>query len=207
MSEPHHHVFNAIQPQINESVTISDVLPQLAQSGILSSAMIEKIKKSPKKAMKLLTSHLRLKDFDAFLAFFRFIAEKNEADYGGKKYMNVLQSIQEVVLDFDSKFGTNHCSKLQEIVDQCQQEYSQQMEDVAATEARVSLEPPTLIKTEEVDIKIAEKIETISLDPSSVTVTEEQSKVLLQPSVYEGHMTTISILYCIGWYFGRSKYL
>ena len=116
MSQPHHHVFNAIQPQINRGVPVKEVLPLLLQKGVVKPELQRTIERG---GMKIVTSYLRNRDFETFLLFVECICIACCDPKSSRKVMSqTLDSIQEVVRDFDSQHGTDHCSRVTAIVKQ-----------------------------------------------------------------------------------------
>lgn len=226
MSAPHHHVFNAIQPLINSSVSIHDVLPRLVSKNLLKpelQSVIEgALRKSQhasvkvgegRRAMKILTSHLRLRDFETFLEFYQCIAEAScDPNSLMKTDFQILISIKDVVQDFDNKHKTDHCKKVTAIFEQYQKPAIREGEllqtereteteesivskkqvasSLAETEKYVKLEEQiasssfSLPKTEE-STPISLKLKELSLEKTSTepTVTEKPTSSFIKESM------------------------
>ena len=103
MSQPHHHVFNALQRSIIRSVPIHPLIPFLLKKGVIKKEDVRMFD-SKTNGMKILTSYLRNQDFDTFLKFFECVCEVQESEEGFKQMeVSIVGSILSVVEDFDAK--------------------------------------------------------------------------------------------------------
>ena len=115
MSQPHHHVFNAIQRQINTGVPVKEVLHLLLEKRVIKPELKDTVEKG---GMKIVTGYLRNQDFDTFLAFVECVCIACCDPMSSRKIMyETLDSIQQVVKDFDANHGTQHCSRVTAILD------------------------------------------------------------------------------------------
>ena len=118
MSQPHHHVFNALQRSIIRSGPVQPLLPLLLEKGVIKE---EEVKMFDSKAhgMKILTSYLRNQDFDTFLKFVECFCEVEERGEGFEKMeVSIVDSILNAVEDFDAKHPdkAGNAEKVEEII-------------------------------------------------------------------------------------------
>ena len=103
MSQPHHHVFNALKREIIRGVPIHPLFPMLFEKGVIKEENARMFD-SKANGMKILTSYLGNQDFDTFLKFFECICEVQDNEECFKKMdVSIVDSIISVVEDFDAK--------------------------------------------------------------------------------------------------------
>lgn len=107
MTQPHHHVFNALQAEINR-VDVQPLLPLLLERGVFKRE--EEYMFCGKIGTKVLTGFLRSKDYDTFLTFLSCICDHT-------KELSIVTSIKDVIEDFDKRHGSCHALKVQEMLD------------------------------------------------------------------------------------------
>lgn len=123
MSQPHHHVFNALQRAISRSVPIQPLIPLLLEKGVIKKENV-KMYGSKANGMKILTGYLRNQDFDTFLKFFECICEAEDTEEGFKQMeISIVGPILSVVEDFDSKHPESpvkYAEKIEEVIQKWQ---------------------------------------------------------------------------------------
>ena len=152
MSEPHHHVFNAIQPQIQEGVPTKQIQPLLdllVQNGVIKKAMVPVAKRA---GIKVVCGYLRNQDFETFLKFVECLC-KICSDKPGEFMKTIppaLNSIVEVTKHYDSEYNSEYTERVTAIMEQY--ELVEKTTAVVETEEHVSerLERLTLAETESV---------------------------------------------------------
>jgi hypothetical protein len=117
MTQPHHHVFNVLQGEINRCIPIEPILPFLLERGVITSRE-EPWFRSTKNGMKYLTGYLRSKDYQTFLGFVTCICEAHQSPLGSRKidYL-IVTSIKHIVAEFDARHGTQHVKSIETITD------------------------------------------------------------------------------------------
>ena len=135
MTEPHHHVFNAVQKDILKGVKILAVLPYLVEKKVIPESQAEWYESQPKNGMKILISYLRNQSYETFLDFVEciFLAQR---DSPAKVQSTVVGSMTAAVQDFDQRNSTTHAERIISI----QQKYMKQVEEEAT---KVQVEPAT----------------------------------------------------------------
>ena len=117
MSQPHHHVFNALQRSIIRSCPVEELIPLLVEKGVIKKENVGMFKS--KNGMKILTSYVRNQDFDTFLKFVECLCEVEESEEGFKKLeISTVDSILSVVEDFDAKHpeSAGNAEKIKKII-------------------------------------------------------------------------------------------
>ena len=115
MTQPHHHVFNALEPLLHRKVPILPLIPILTEKGVISSEQ-ESWFRDEQNGIKILTGYLRNKDYDTFLNFMESVFEAGARSDGTVDF-SLMKSVRQVVADFDVKFETAHADRIQEIID------------------------------------------------------------------------------------------
>ena len=69
MTQPHHHVFNVLQGEINRRVKLAPLLPALQEAGIVPPEQLSRFKR--KDGMKYMTGYLRSRDYETFVTFIK----------------------------------------------------------------------------------------------------------------------------------------
>ena len=111
MTQPHHHVFNVLQQEINRCVPVEPLLPLLLQNKVIK--LEEASLFQGKNSMKFLTGYLRQRNYETFLGFVKCICEASESFEGaGKIEFAVVKSIQQIVTDFDAQHDTQHVKQI-----------------------------------------------------------------------------------------------
>ncbi len=110
MSEPHHHVFNALQQAITKSVKTQNVIGHLIQKGVIKEND-RNTYASSKNGMKILIAFLRNKNYDTFLEFVDsiYLAQK---DSPSTVQSTIVDSIIMAVQDFDQRNDKNHAERV-----------------------------------------------------------------------------------------------
>lgn len=142
MTEPHHHVFNAVQQDILRGVKILAVLPHLVDKKVIPESQVEWYAGQPKNGMKILISYLRNQSYETFLNFVEciFLAQR---DSPAQVQSTVVRSMTAAVQDFDQRNNTTHAERIIDI----QQKYMKQVEEEATKVVEpVVEERETLIK-------------------------------------------------------------
>lgn len=122
MSQPHHHVYNALQQAIIKTVKIEGVLQHLIDKEVIPEAHRERYKKNPTNGMKILIAYLRNQSFETFLDFVEciFLAQKEVPSK--VQSVPVVESMVKAVQDFDQRNNSTHAEKIIAI----QEKYMQQ---------------------------------------------------------------------------------
>ena len=116
MSEPHHHVFNAMQREIYRSVKVDPLLPVLQNKGVISPEQAKMF--HSKSNIKILVGILRNQSFETFLSFVECICIAHESPEGeGKVEKPIIVSMRNVVEDFDLQHNTEYVKRVDEIID------------------------------------------------------------------------------------------
>lgn len=129
MTQPHHHAFNALEAVFHRTVKISRLLPVLLSRGLLSSPTHDWLLaelRDEQNGIKVLTGYLRSKDYDTFVSFIECVFEAGTAD------LKLMESVREVVNDFDVKNKTTHAERIALIIN----EYSIKLQDDVDEESR-----------------------------------------------------------------------
>ena len=113
MSQPHHHVFNALQQSIVKGVNVQAILPHLITRGVIPPE--ESHRYESKSGMKILIGFLRNKSFEEFLTFVECIFITQQQDPSKSKALPVIDAIIKAVEDFDQRNNTNHAEKIESI--------------------------------------------------------------------------------------------
>ena len=114
MTQPHHHVFNALESLFHRKVPILPLIPVLIEKGVISPDKKEWFDES--NGIKVLTGYLRSKDYGTFLRFMESVFEAGAASSSGINIDFILmKSVKEVVDDFDKRFQTSHAKSIEEI--------------------------------------------------------------------------------------------
>uniref|UniRef100_A0A1X7V2E2 Uncharacterized protein n=1 Tax=Amphimedon queenslandica TaxID=400682 RepID=A0A1X7V2E2_AMPQE len=109
MTQPHHHVFNVLQGEINRHVSLPPLLESLEREGIAPEHLLDKFKR--RDGMKYMTGYLRSRDYDTFVKFMQCICETSD------KTMSIVESVRDIVKGFDEKNGTDHAKRIIEILE------------------------------------------------------------------------------------------
>ena len=163
MSLPHHHVFNAIQPQIQEGVPIKKISPLLLEKSIIKKQQADIAEKGGRYGMKIMCGYIKNQTFETFLKFVECMCKLISIDPECDKTVSpVLASILEVVKDFDETNNTEHTKSIIDIFRTYQIPIGEE-----ATEREVERE----------EIAITEKVKSLSLDAGA----EAAATPMLQP--------------------------
>lgn len=139
MSEPHHHVYNALQREIYRSVPAEQLLPMLLDKGVVQQKLADQIRMSPF-GTKILVGYLRNQDFETFLKFLECICIAHETPEGGSKVEKpIVMTIRSVVADFDQRNDTKYTAEVDEIIHRFQK-----LSTLDEPEQSTSLEEPTV---------------------------------------------------------------
>ena len=122
-SQPHCHVFNVLQGEINRHIKLAPLLPALQEAGIVPPEQLGRFKR--KDGMKYMTGYLRSRDYETFVTFIKCMYTTR--DSGGKN-MAIVESVKDVLLYFDKRYGTDYAKKIIEILE------SQKMEAKLTTD-------------------------------------------------------------------------
>lgn len=141
MTEPHHHVFNALQQAIIRGVKVEALLPHLVHKKAIPESDIRRYEAHPKNGIKILISYLRNQSYNTFLDFVEciFLAQK---DSPAKVQSTVVDSMIVAVQDFDQRKSTAHAKKIIDI----QQKYMKQV--AIGDEADTKVELPVMEEKE-----------------------------------------------------------
>ena len=112
MTQPHHHVFNVLQGEINRRVKLAPLLPALQEAGIVPPEQLSRFKRED--GMKYMTGYLRSRDYETFVTFIKCMYTTSES---GEKNMAIVESVKDVVLGFDERNKTDHAKKIIEILE------------------------------------------------------------------------------------------
>ena len=114
MSEPHHYVFNELERTIWKEIPFDLLKPHLLARGVVSDELVSKCTARPKRAVKILTSVLRNKNFDVFVDFVQCIIDAElDAEQGSETVdFSVVDSITSAVKHFDSTHESHHADKI-----------------------------------------------------------------------------------------------
>ena len=149
MSLPHHHVFNAIQPQIQEGVPMKKIIPLLLDHSIIKQSQAALAKKSGRNGMKIICGYIKNQPFDIFLKFVECLCKLISTDPECDKTVSpVLESIQEVVKDFDETNHTEHTETIIDIIKSYQTPVGEE----------------TTEREEEETLVVTEKVKSLSLE-------------------------------------------
>ena len=115
MTQPHHHVFNALQQAIIKGVKIEAVLYHLVDRKVIPENDKERYEKNPKNGMKILISFLRNQSYETFLDFVEciFLAQKDAPP--SKVQITIVDSMIKAVQDFDQRNNSNHAKSIIDI--------------------------------------------------------------------------------------------
>lgn len=138
MTQPHHHVFNALQQVIIKSVKIEAILGSLVEKKVITASDASRYKDKPKNGMKILISYLRNRSFETFLDFVECIFLAQGEAPSKVQSVPVVESMIIAVQDFDQRNNTTHTERLVAI----QEKYLKQKEEVVE-EAEHTVEQPT----------------------------------------------------------------
>ena len=111
MSQPHHHVFNALQREIFRSVPFEVLRPILLQNGVIPPSIDQSCDKG--NGMRIVVGYLRNEGFDKFLKFVECICIAKDSPRVEKR---ILDSILSVLQDFDAKNSTQHRIQVEQII-------------------------------------------------------------------------------------------
>ena len=115
MSQPHHHVFNALQREIYRGVPIEQLLPILLSKGVVKQESAHLY--SSKNGIKVLVGYLRKKDFGTFMKFVECICLAHETPTGGSKVEKpIVAAIRSVINDFDKRNETNYAAEVDRVI-------------------------------------------------------------------------------------------
>lgn len=109
MTQPHHHVFNVLQGEINHIIKLDPLFPLLLERGVFrpeEKRLFETI------GMKALTGYLRGKDFETFLSFISCISDHPTQ---GSKYLAIIKAVKEILNSYDEQHKSSHAFKVDEI--------------------------------------------------------------------------------------------
>ncbi len=179
MTEPHHHVFNALQQAVIRGVKIEAILPHLVQKKIIPEADTKRYESNPQNGMKILISYLRNRSYETFLDFTEciFLAQKESP---AKAQSTIIDSMIMAVQDFDQRNNTTHAQGIIDI----QQKYMKQVTEEPETEVK---QPLVVEKeeTEDVPSPLAEMPLTggKSLSESRIQLYQYHCMVLLSTQV------------------------
>ena len=109
MTQPHHHVFNVLQGEINRHVSLPPLLDSLEREGIAPEHLLDKFKR--RDGMKYMTGYLRSRDYDTFVKFIQCMCETSD------KNMAIVESVRDTVNDFDKRNETDHAKRIIEILE------------------------------------------------------------------------------------------
>ena len=112
MTQPHHHVFNVLQGEINRRVKLAPLLSALQEAGIVPPEQLSRFKRED--GMKYMTGYLRSRDYETFVTFIKCMYTTSES---GEKNMAIVESVRDVVLGFDERNKTDHAKKIIEILE------------------------------------------------------------------------------------------
>ena len=118
MSQPHHHVFNALQREIYRSVPFEVLRPILLQQGVVPPFIDKSC--DTKNGIKIVVGYLRNEGFDKFLKFVECICIAQ--DTSAKVEKQILDSILTVVQDFDVRNSTEHSVQVEKIIKRFQKQ-------------------------------------------------------------------------------------
>ena len=118
MSQPHHHVFNALQREICRSVPFEVVRPILLQQGVVPPSI--DISCDKRNGTKLVVGYLRNEGFDKFLRFVECICIA--VDTSTRVEKQILNSILSVVQDFDVRNSTQYGVQVEKIIKRYQKQ-------------------------------------------------------------------------------------
>ncbi len=134
MTQPHHHVFNALEPLFHRKVPILPLIPILIEKNVISTEETEWFK-DEHNGMKILTGYLRSRDYDTFLKFIESVFEaSDQSTRGGSSSssstvdFSLIKTVEEVVVDFDKKYNTSHAGRIEEIMEIYSRKPLQQVE-------------------------------------------------------------------------------
>lgn len=117
MTQPHHHVINALQQAIIRGVKIDAILPHLIEKEVIPEANVQLYQSQQPKSnngMKILISYLRNQSYETFLGFTEciFLAQR---DAPSKVQSTVVDSMIIAVQDFDRQNSTTHAQSIVDI--------------------------------------------------------------------------------------------
>ena len=118
MSEPHHHVFNALQGKIYRSAPFEVLRPILLKQGVIPSSIDERCDTT--NGIKIVVGYLRNEGFDKFLKFVECLCIAR--DKNPKVDKQILGSILSAVKDFDVRNSTEHHVQVEKIIKRFQKQ-------------------------------------------------------------------------------------
>ncbi len=110
MTQPHHHVFNALQQSIIKGVDVKAILQHLVRKGVIPES--HKSRYETRSGMKILIGYLRNRSFEDFLLFVECIFLTQQQDPSKSKGSTVIESIIRAVQDFDQRMNTSYSERV-----------------------------------------------------------------------------------------------
>lgn len=185
MTQPHHHVFNALQQAFVKGVKIEAILDHLVQEKVIQESTISRYKS--KNGMKILISYLRNQSYDTFLKFVECIFRGQVDDPSKVQSVSVVDSIIKALEDFDERNATSYAKDVVEIQNKhLKQSEESKIEEEQLSEAMASGEATT--KQKEAD----KEATPVSFSPSMDKLTLPQGQQL-----FTLHLTLCSHCFCV----------
>ena len=110
MSQPHHHVFNALQSEIYRSVPFEVLRPILLQEGVVPPSIDQSCDKE--NGMRIVVGYLRNKGYEKFLKLVECMCTAQDPIVEKR----ILDSMLSAVQDFDAKNSTQHSAQVKQII-------------------------------------------------------------------------------------------
>ena len=115
MTQPHHHVFNALSQGITKSVKIDAILTHLSDKRVIPENFVSTLKS--KNGMKILISYLRNRSFKTFLVFVECIFLAQGDAPSKVQSVSIVESMIKAVKDFDERNSTSYAKDI-EVIEQ-----------------------------------------------------------------------------------------
>lgn len=110
MTQPHHHVFNALQQSIIKGLT-NDIFEHLVLKGVIPESDVES-RYETRNGIKILIGYLRNRSFEDFLLFVECIFLSQQQDPSKSKGSTLVESMVRAVQDFDQRNNTNYSERI-----------------------------------------------------------------------------------------------
>ena len=113
MAQPHHYVFDSVHHVIEKDVKVADIAVHLVDKKIIKTADASRYERKPKnRGMAPLLQRLRNRSFETFLDFVECIFLAQGAPSGKLKSIPVVESIIEVVRDYDKQHQSEYTDRV-----------------------------------------------------------------------------------------------
>ena len=174
MTEPHHHVFYAVQPTIQECLpkkVIQPLLKLLVQNGVIKQSLVPLAERT---GIKVVCGYVRNQNFETFLKFVECMCKlcSDQPDELVKNIPPALNSIVEATKHYDSDYNSGYTKRVTAIMEQYK--LLEKTTAVVETVEHVSerLEQLTLEESESVLQPVEEqKMEAIPAGAAAATAT------------------------------------